>query len=122
MLSGRWARREAQRVASTKVANPVPAIWSSSAIPLTTWASCLAAASCYDTQKPGTLSGLHVIWTWKDVSYGSLLTTRTSACCRAHRAVPAGPAGSHHGLRSAAEPAGDFLTSNLPVVARNHRA
>jgi len=61
---------EAQRQASTKVTNPVPGDLIFVGYPATHVGIYAGGGKLYDSQRTGTFSGLHVIWTSKNVSYG----------------------------------------------------
>ena len=61
---------EAQRQAATKVSNPVPGDLIFFGYPAYHVGIYAGGGKMYDSQRPGTLSGLHVIWTQTNVSYG----------------------------------------------------
>lgn len=61
---------EAQRVASTKISNPVPGDLIFFGYPAYHVGIYAGAGKMYASSRPGTLTGLGVIWTQKDVSYG----------------------------------------------------
>ncbi len=61
---------EAQRAASSKVSNPVPGDLIFFGFPAYHVGIYAGAGKLYDAQKPGTVTGLHVIWTQTSVSYG----------------------------------------------------
>jgi peptidoglycan DL-endopeptidase CwlO len=61
---------EAQRAAASKVSNPVPGDLIFFGYPAYHVGIYAGAGKLYDAQKPGTVTGLHVIWTQTNVSYG----------------------------------------------------
>ena len=61
---------EAQRQAATKVSNPAPGDLIFFGYPAYHVGIYAGGGKMYDSQRPGTLSGLHVIWTQTNVSYG----------------------------------------------------
>lgn len=61
---------EAQRAASTKVSNPVPGDLIFFGYPAYHVGIYAGAGKLYDAQHPGTVTGLHVIWTTSNLSYG----------------------------------------------------
>ena len=61
---------EAQRVASSKVSNPVPGDLIFFGFPAYHVGIFAGAGKMYDSPHTGTTTGLHVIWTQSNVSYG----------------------------------------------------
>jgi peptidoglycan DL-endopeptidase CwlO len=61
---------EAQRAAASKVSNPVPGDLIFFGFPAYHVGIYAGGGKLYDAQKPGTVTGLHVIWTQTNVSYG----------------------------------------------------
>lgn len=61
---------EAQRSAASKVSNPVPGDLIFFGFPAYHVGIYAGAGKLYDAQRPGTTTGLHVIWTQTSVSYG----------------------------------------------------
>ncbi|MEO7059611.1 MAG: C40 family peptidase [Lapillicoccus sp.] len=61
---------EAQRSASVKVANPVPGDLIFFGFPAYHVGIYAGPGMMYDAQHPGTVTGLHSIWTYNSVSYG----------------------------------------------------
>jgi peptidoglycan DL-endopeptidase CwlO len=61
---------EAQRSASTKVSNPVPGDLIFFGYPAYHVGIYAGSGKMYDAPKPGQTTGLHVIWTQSNVSYG----------------------------------------------------
>lgn len=61
---------EDQRVASTKISNPVPGDLIFFGYPAYHVGIYAGSGKMYASSRPGTLTGLGVIWTQKDVSYG----------------------------------------------------
>ncbi|MDQ6897085.1 MAG: NlpC/P60 family protein [Actinomycetota bacterium] len=61
---------EAQRAASTKVSNPVPGDLIFFGFPAYHVGIYAGDGKLYDAQRTGTFTGLHVIWTQTNVSYG----------------------------------------------------
>ena len=61
---------EAQRSASTKVSNPSPGDLIFFGFPAYHVGIYAGPGMMYDAQRPGTVTGLHSIWTYNSVSYG----------------------------------------------------
>jgi cell wall-associated NlpC family hydrolase len=61
---------EAQRAGSTKVANPSPGDLIFFGFPAYHAGIFAGGGMLYDAQHPGTVTGLHKIWTYSNVSYG----------------------------------------------------
>jgi cell wall-associated NlpC family hydrolase len=61
---------EAQRAASVKVANPSPGDLIFFGFPAYHVGIYAGPGMMYDAQRPGTVTGLHSIWTYNSVSYG----------------------------------------------------
>jgi len=61
---------EAQRVASTKVSNPAPGDLVFFGFPAYHVGIYAGPGKLYDSQRTGTFSGLHSIWTMTNVTFG----------------------------------------------------